>query len=231
MSLGLPVRKRRRTAVTVARPSTAKQVLDRKLWQEGRAKIAKTALPLFARHGYHATPVRAIADAAGLSVGSIFNYYPEKDDILREILEGSQAETEQAVTKARQQLEAADTNANPVDLFSGVYRSFVASIDAVRRFTLLAYQETKTLTPEKRTLLLDRDRRIVELLKQAAEPAISAGIFSAAGLDLKLQCLVSLAHAWALRRWALPQYATVDQYVADLEAVAVAIMAAQPNGD
>ena len=64
------------------RPFPAKQVLDRKLWEEGRARIPAAALPLFVRHGYHATPVRAIANAAGLSVGSIFNYFTDKDELL-----------------------------------------------------------------------------------------------------------------------------------------------------
>ena len=50
-------------------------MLDKDLWSEGRGRIAAAALPLFLKYGYHATPVRVIARAAGLSAGSIFNYF------------------------------------------------------------------------------------------------------------------------------------------------------------
>jgi AcrR family transcriptional regulator len=203
-----------------------KRVLDADLWRDGRERIAACALPLFAQFGYHATPVRAIADAAGLSVGSIFNYFPEKEDILQYILDHSQAEAERAVVDVQALLAAPDSSRDPVDRFVQVYRVFVEATDAIHRFTLLAYQETKSLTPDMREPLLDRERRFGELLKRAAEPAIDARIFSSAGLDLKVQSLIVLAHAWTVRHWAYRQYASVQNYLADLEPIAVAIMSA-----
>ena len=79
--------------------------------------------------------------------------------------------------------------------------------------------------------LLERDRRIAELLKSAARPAIKAGVFSDEALDLKVQCLMVLGHMWALRRWALRQYATVADYFTDLEKIVFGIMARGPKGD
>lgn len=230
MNLIAKPRRRRRTQVTVAGPYAAKQVLNKSLWQEGRAKIAAAALPLFVRHGYHATPVRAIAMAAGLSVGSIFNYFPDKDEILQYILDESQAQAEKAVAETQGRLEAANRQSDPVQLFVEVYRRFVESIDSIRQFTLLAYQETKSLTPQKRAPLLDREMRIAELLKRTAQPAIKIGTFSNDMIDLKVQSLIILGHAWAVRRWALTAYATVGDYFADLEKVAFAIMAARRKG-
>jgi AcrR family transcriptional regulator len=203
-----------------------KRVLDPELWRDGRERIAACALPLFAQFGYHATPVRAIAEAAGLSVGSIFNYFPEKEDILQFILDHSQEQAERAVLDVQATLEAADASRDPVELFLEVYRVFVHAIDTIHRFTLLAYQETKSLKPEMRDPLLDRERRFGEVLKRAAQPAIDAGRFSSAALDLKVQSLIVLAHAWTVRHWAYRQYASVRDYLADLEPLAVALMSA-----
>jgi AcrR family transcriptional regulator len=212
--------------LTVDAPFGVKRVLDPTLWREGRERIAACALPLFAQFGYHATPVRAIAEAAGLSVGSIFNYFPEKEDILQFILDHSQEQAERAVLDVQATLEAADTSRDPVELFLEVYRVFVRAIDTIHRFTLLAYQETKSLKPEMRDPLLDRERRFGEVLKRAAQPAIEAGKFSSAALDLKVQSLIVLAHAWTVRHWAYRQYASVQDYLADLEPLALAMMSA-----
>src|SRR5271169_6927050 len=79
-------------------PAASTQVGDQVKLREGRARIAKAALPLFISYGYHTTTVRSIAKAAGMSVGAVFNYFDTKDDILRYILEDSQGQIEQTVT-------------------------------------------------------------------------------------------------------------------------------------
>ncbi len=217
-----------RKATTMPRLVTAKQVHDKKLWEGGRARIATAALPLFIRHGYHATPVRAIAEVAGLSVGSIFNYFAEKDELLQYILDESQARSERALTEARAEVErdvAAGGEADPARFFIKIYLRYVEYIDEVRKFTLLAYQEAKSLSRAGRAPILERDRRVRRLLAEAAEPAVRAGIFPADGLDLKIHFLLMLAHMWALRGWALP-YASVQEYLAELEPIALATLAA-----
>ena len=55
---------------------------DEKRLQEGQERIAAAALSLFLQDGYHNTSVREIAQKAGLSVGSVFNYYTSKEEIL-----------------------------------------------------------------------------------------------------------------------------------------------------
>jgi AcrR family transcriptional regulator len=218
--------RRRERAITIPGPAAATQVSDKELWKEGRAKIAAAALPLFLRYGYHATPVRVIARAAGISSGSIFNYFSGKDEILELLLGESQAEAERVLEEAQHTLAAADGD-DPVTLFVRVFRRYVESIDAIRRYALLAYQEAKSLAPKNRSPLFDRERRIASLLKAAAEPAIVAGAFSRDALDLKVQSLIVLAQAWAVRHWAWPQYPTIGDYFEDLSKVVVAMMKAQ----
>jgi AcrR family transcriptional regulator len=217
---------RTRKPLTVTASFGVKRVLDPTLLRDGRERIAGCALPLFAQYGYHGTPVRAIADAAGLSVGSIFNYFPEKEDILQFLLDHSQAQTEQALAEVQAEIDRADKIGDPVEVFLGVYRVYITATDRIHRFTLLAYQETKSLRPEMREPLLDRERRFAEALKRAAQPAIDAGAFSSAALDLKVQSLIALCHAWTVRHWAYRQYPSVEDYLAALEPLAVALMSA-----
>lgn len=53
-----------------------------------RARIVAAALPLFAAHGYAATPVRAIVQAAGVNLAAIAYYFGDKAGLYRAALDG-----------------------------------------------------------------------------------------------------------------------------------------------
>jgi TetR/AcrR family transcriptional regulator, cholesterol catabolism regulator len=213
-----------RPGLTLKTPAMSTQVGDQSKLRNGRVRIAKAALPLFISYGYHTTTVRSIAKAAGISVGAVFNYFDAKDDILRYILDDSQDQIEQTVSAVEQQIEADAANHGPTEIFLKVFRSYGEMIDQSRQFTRLAYQETNTLTPDQRRPLFERDQRILELLKRSAQPAIRSGDFAPASLELKLISLMHLCQAWAIRRWILSEYSTIEEYLDDLEPLALGIM-------
>ena len=55
--------------------------------QERVGLILDTAADLFAEVGYEATTTNAIADRAGISIGSLYRYFPDKDAILKALSE------------------------------------------------------------------------------------------------------------------------------------------------
>jgi TetR/AcrR family fatty acid metabolism transcriptional regulator len=50
-------------------------------------KILDAAIRIFARKGFNQTKISEIADEAGIGVGSVYNYYKNKESILLHILE------------------------------------------------------------------------------------------------------------------------------------------------
>ena len=225
--MATPARSRRSRTVTVAGPHNDKQVADRELWAEGRKRIAEAALPLFLRYGYHATPVRVIARAAGISSGSVFNYFSGKDELLEHVLDQSQAAAEQSIQEAQSALVASRDADDPVAGFLSVFRRYAEYIDRIHGYVLLAYQEAKSLAPKKRIPLFEREQRIAEVLKAAAAPAIEAGEFSGDALDLRVHSLIVIAQAWAVRHWAFTHYPTAADYLDDLEPIVVGVMRAE----
>ncbi len=51
-----------------------------------KAQILNGAAHVFARKGFHAATTREIAEAAGVSEGTIYNYFDSKDDLLIHIM-------------------------------------------------------------------------------------------------------------------------------------------------
>jgi AcrR family transcriptional regulator len=70
--------------------------------EQTRAHIVETALRLFRSQGYEATTMRAIASAAGVSVGNAYYYFPSKQHLVQAYYAQSQ---ELHVTAARPVLD------------------------------------------------------------------------------------------------------------------------------
>lgn len=208
----------------VSRTARRPKILDPERRRLGRAAIGEKAFALFVHHGYHATSVQEIADAAGVSVGSIFNYFETKEEILQWILETSQGEVEEELFKAETELSRGEVIQDPKEFFLRIYLRYAESILKIEQFLLLAYQETKSLSRSQRAPLFARERRVADLLIAAMKPGIERGIFSDEGLEVRAHWLIMLAHAWALRGWALHHRFTPEEYALQLGKAALNMM-------
>src|SRR3954454_3146606 len=50
--------------------------------QQTREQIARVAMKLFLKRGFDAVTVAEVADAAGVSEKTVFNYFPAKEDLV-----------------------------------------------------------------------------------------------------------------------------------------------------
>ncbi len=75
----------------MSRPTLERKRIDRAKSARGghhtRRRILKTALPLFARHGFHGASIRDIARAVGLTEAAIYYHFPSKRAIIRALYE------------------------------------------------------------------------------------------------------------------------------------------------
>ncbi len=58
-----------------------------KIRESASSRILDAGLELFAVNGFHATSISQIAAKAGISKGLMYNYFKNKDDLLRKIIE------------------------------------------------------------------------------------------------------------------------------------------------
>ncbi len=201
------------------------QVTDEKRLQEGQERIAAAALNLFLQNGYHNTSVREIAQKAGLSVGSVFNYFTSKEEILFFLLSYGQVRTEAGFRKQRAEFERLKRDgASPRDLFLRAYEQYAVLTDELRRNTVLAYQETKSLTLAERKRFLEGEERIQHFFEEIIAYGIDQGIFPDGNIRLKAHCLLVLAQSWAVRHWALSSFTKLDEYLEPLKLIALGIL-------
>ncbi|WP_026406284.1 TetR/AcrR family transcriptional regulator [Actinomadura rifamycini] len=86
-------------------PGTPKPLRPRKAPRQQRSadtreRIIQAAARVFVEHGYAAGTTNRIADEAGLSIGSLYQYFPNKDAILLELTRRHIDDGRRAVTAA-----------------------------------------------------------------------------------------------------------------------------------
>ncbi|MEW6297143.1 MAG: TetR/AcrR family transcriptional regulator [Thermodesulfobacteriota bacterium] len=206
----------------------ASQVMDEQRLLEGRERIAAAAASLFLDGGYHNTSVREIAQKAGLSVGSVFNYFTSKEEILFFLFSRNQAHLEASLQDQRAKFaQLKDQGVDPQELLLLAYKSYVRVIDESRRYTVLGYQELKSLTVAERRRLLEGEERIQRFIEEVIAYGVEKGVFPPGDIDFKAHCLLVLAQSWAVRRWALRRFTKVEDYFATLEPIALGIVSSK----
>jgi AcrR family transcriptional regulator len=121
---------------------------------ETRARILAAAGRVFAAHGYAAGTTNRIAEAAGMSVGSLYQYFPNKDAILVELVRDHiQAGTAEMLAAVEPFAEAADPDALEA-LVQAVVTALVRTHARDRRLHRVLFEES----PRPRSLLSELRR-------------------------------------------------------------------------
>jgi AcrR family transcriptional regulator len=127
-------RRARRAKPVPSAPAALRSQLRRTLRETVRASILDAAEELIAKHGLHAAGLAQIAKRAGVAVGTLYNYFSDRDALIRGLFESRRA-------TLRPRLLAAISDG--VDLaFEPRLRSFVRAVleafEAHRSFFKLA---------------------------------------------------------------------------------------------
>lgn len=190
-------------------------VRDGDILQRKRAELADIAFDLFIDRGFHRTGIREIASVAGLSVGAVFTYFTDKEEILAHIFFEQLKHVEKDLLGTLRSMIGQGTRAaeEPQAVFDAVFGQFLRAVDKLSRFILLAYQETKSLNTAARQALTAREKRVQGLLAEAIRYGAERGRFAPGDIDLKAHNIMVLGHAWATRHWMFAgRVKSIDDY-------------------
>jgi AcrR family transcriptional regulator len=186
------------------------QVKDPELVDRRRRQIADAAVQLFIEKGFHKTTTRQIAAAAGFSIGSLYEYFASKEDILYMVCESIHAEVERGVTAAMSQ------EARGRDALAKIIQEYFMVCHRMSDFILLIYQETQSLPSQWQKRVLENELRITGLFVEALAGIARSGDLiklSENNLELAAHNIVILGHMWTFRRWYLGHHYSIDDYI------------------
>jgi len=188
----------------------ATQIKNKELVKERRRQIVDAAVPLFVERGYHKTTTRALAQATGLSIGSMYEYISTKDDVLYLVCMAIHAEVEQAVMEAL---------ARPLEgraALAEVIREYFLVCNRMSDHILLMYQVTHFLPSKWQKKVLEAELRITDVFIQAMRELKSRGTMPGVDddtINLMGHNISVLGHTWTFRRWYFAKHFTIEQYI------------------
>jgi AcrR family transcriptional regulator len=186
------------------------QVKNQDLVLRRRHQIVDAAVELFIENGFHKTTTRQIAKAAGVSIGSLYEYVASKEDVLYLVCDAIHAEMQRGMAEAMQRV------ANQGNPLAEVVRAYLLVCDRMNDHILLIYQETQSLPQKWRRVVLENEVRITGLFTRALTALMADGkipLLSEAAMDLVAHNIAVIGHMWTFRRWFLSRHYTIEDYI------------------
>lgn len=170
-----------------------------------REHLFQTAFALFLEQGYDATSLKDIAEAAGVSTGTLYRYFPSKSDFLFQIRANSQEHLREMADTLPEALPLADKlcaiiAADEAAVSRGMEQAALAESDDPRLMLALALRRE---TYGSRALLEEEEgfrRNLREIYRKLIETEQARGTFDASADAQELSEIVSALYFQAIDR-------------------------------
>lgn len=186
------------------------QVKNPDLVERRRRQIVDAAAKLFIAQGFHKTTTRQIARAAGVSIGSLYEYVASKEDVLYLVCEFIHQEVERGVAEAMQRTSVGK------EVLAEVIREYFLVCHRMSDFILLIYQETRSLPAQWRKRVLENELGITGVLVEVLAGLVDRGDLPAMDsdkLEMVAHNITVLGHMWTFRRWYLARHYSIEDYI------------------
>ena len=171
-----------------------------------RRQIIDAATSVMERDGFHRTSMAAVAEAAGISVGLIYQYVEDKDALLQLVLTDVLDDFRAVLPAATEGVQ------DPIERLFRVYSAYSEVVARRRKALLLAYRESGTLTPAGRREVMDAERSKLPPFVTALEEGVERDLLVVEDPRLVAYTLIMSAHAWALKNWYLRDLVSFEEY-------------------
>lgn len=155
-------------------------------------RVQEAALRLFARHGFAAVSMRQIASEVGVQAGALYNYTPDKQTLLFELMRGHM----DALLSERLKRRSTGHALERLEEFTRFHIRFhLARPDAV----FVSYMELRNLSPENFEVIEDLRRKYENELESILQDGVDAAVFDVA--DSKITTLAVIAMLTGVTTW------------------------------
>src|SRR5690625_1905232 len=181
-------------------------VKDIELVERRRKQIIESAITLFKDKGFHRTTTREIAKESGFSIGTLYEYVRTKEDVLSLVYE---AINDRVYNHLKDSLQLKEVT------LENLYRaidSYYRLIDAMQEEVVILYQEVKSLDPQSRESILEKERQMVLILKNALLLCLPKD-YNQQRAELLANNIFVQGQMWGFRWWILSKKYSLDDYI------------------
>jgi AcrR family transcriptional regulator len=187
----------------------ASNIKDKDLINVRRQELVNAAVELFVKKGFHKTTVREIAKEFGMSMGALYDYIRTKEDILFLVCDHIHKSVSDKLQSSLVGKKDAREN------LKNAIRDYFTIIDEIQDYSLLLYQETKSLNRTDRSYILSAEKELVAIFEDIITHGISEKVFKIDRGTARLvaENIMVQGQMWAFRRWSIQKNYTLKIYI------------------
>jgi AcrR family transcriptional regulator len=177
--------------------SVISNIKNEGLIESRRKQIVQGAVKVFSEKGFHKATVREIADAAGVTMGTMYNYVRTKEDILYICYQ----HMTNILTEGLK--EAIERRENPEEEFRIVMKKNLDLIYEYQDEVMFLYRESGAYDHEAIRTVLSQEMKYVELFEEVLKRRFKGQKINEFRLKLAADILSYTSVLLVLRRWSL----------------------------
>lgn len=170
-------------------------VQKQKLAVANLARIIEATLNLSNKRGFHATTLRDLAKASGLSMGGLYSYFDNKNTLLAMIL--SEVSTTVGNTLGSCPAELAD---DPAKHMRWLIETHIRLTEAMQAWFAFAYMEAKSFPKPARKMAVESELATEAIFESTIRDGAEKGLFHVHDAELAASLIKPLLQDWYVKR-------------------------------
>jgi AcrR family transcriptional regulator len=192
-----------------------------------RASIKQVAAQMIAERGYHATSLRQLANEAGVTLGTLYHYFPSKEDLLAELFDDAMRPLLATLDGVVERAER-----DPVGVLKEMIESFIriALEELGTALVIIADNELRALSQDRLESALRQRDEYERAMLAVVEIGRGDGHFHVANPKFAVYAILAICNS--VPRWYRPDGPLSADETAHLHAdLALRVVGARSPGD
>jgi AcrR family transcriptional regulator len=192
---------RHRDAIRVRKPDVAVTNLSR---------IIEATLKLSNTQGFHATSLRDLAKASGLSMGGLYSYFDNKAMLLSMILREVAATATEVLSAPPEHLSD-----DPRAHLAWAIETHIRLSEAMQPWFVFSFMEAKSFPPAERKIAVDAEVATEKIFADVIARGAASGVFVVDEAGLTASLIKPLLQDWYVKRAKYRKRGTsIESYIA-----------------
>jgi len=173
------------------------------------ARIIEATLRLSNKQGFHATTLRDLAQASGLSMGALYSYFGSKEALLGMILGEVSAAAIEAMAEPPMEVRA-----DPREHLRWLIAAHIRLTEAMQPWFVFAYMEAKSFPAEARKMAVDSEAATEQIFSDVLRAGVAQGRFHVSSIELTAALIKPLVQDWYIKRSKYRKRGiSIEQYI------------------